>query len=1121
MKQLEEAASFLTMPPQYILPAEKRKSAETVFLKFRRTKSPYQLCRQILETSNTDYILFETAGLLKRAVVEEWRTLPEADISSLRQYLLDYVIRKPNLAPYVRGQILQIIAIIIKRSGVNDFGEERNRILCQAEDFIMNGDLSRQVLGCNIISLIMQEYMPNQNSSNIGVTWEVHVEEKKRFEANDLKRIFKFCVGVLKELINRETQEDAILIKHLLPIAEDVLIWRFVPNRLSLKIVMSTIMSTFNEYNISNQPLRLTRNWQDVILDPAVLDIFFTLYWKVRNNPQLAHHAMNCLIQLATVNGKIMETEAEKLQYLSNYMERFLNFLTNVDIVDHEASGIANIAKNIFLSLDTLFVYLPKHMSKSFFEQMSRLTCVFIERAAQEESLCVDDCLYMEAVKQMFAAWLLPGANGLQKKLDKERSTQIFDVYLQCHLSMPEGLRNAGQKDAKEEEIDFFEDDKIRFLDQLQTIGKFGREILSHSLPLLAQLIEDRTSKLRECLNKLVGQADSINLPLNNSMTGLYDDLHWLLLIAGHVLCMESEGEVALIPSEIILYSMRQVREGEIDVNNTLQYLASSENVLSDINVATESIDHVIRLIADIFRLCAIEKTAISIRMGNILSPELSCTIMWFLHRWSLCYLLPRESDYVKISTTLLLAFGEDSLGAEWTVNFLLEKVECNLNAFQGETEVIEETIKVLTTLVKTQTKATCVLKSKRFEHILDLATKFRYDVPQVVKRGLMLAIVQVGAAVKNSSVEEGYWSRTLQLYQNRFKEITSNVNFRHSYHEEQVKVQIIDILESLIGVAQGARGPVAKPVFRYTCPLLDELPKLVSLYYNYQQIVQLILELLFECSKGLFCSLSEDDRIRVYEICLNTIRNYTRWCINRWTIDQTAEENSIQNTLLLMQLLTNLLSQDILNHNSVESTPYDVFLSGFEHIMCLLNKDLLKVPTLCSQYFEMIMRVCKIYPGRMCSLFAELLQPVLESVELGLHSFGCNIATLCCDIITVLAKHIYTETPEGHPPNRLLSRFLNVLYGLALTPPIDMDFTSKASTPIYYLICCYQADYQQLVQNILSEQPDREVATRLADAFTKLTENVELNGAASNKNRFKDNFNEYVVNVHGFSIVK
>jgi len=83
--------------------------------------------------------LFETADLIKTALIQEWSTL--SDISSLRQYLLRYVISKPTLAPYVRTRILQVFAIIVKRGSVDDFGQERSRIIDEIENLIKSGNL--------------------------------------------------------------------------------------------------------------------------------------------------------------------------------------------------------------------------------------------------------------------------------------------------------------------------------------------------------------------------------------------------------------------------------------------------------------------------------------------------------------------------------------------------------------------------------------------------------------------------------------------------------------------------------------------------------------------------------------------------------------------------------------------------------------------------------------------------------------------------------------------------------------------------------------------------------------------------------------------------------------------
>ena len=153
------------------------------------------------------------------------------------------------------------------------------------------------------------------------------------------------------------------------------------------------------------------------------------------------------------------------------------------------------------------------------------------------------------------------------------------------------------------------------------------------------------------------------------------------------------------------MYIFFQSRTGNVDVNRTLEFLVSSQNVQSDISNSDAMIDRVIRLIANVFRLCAIEKTAVSVHLENILSPELSHTIIWFLHGWSQNYLLPAENHYCEISTTILQAFGEDSPGALWTMNFLLDKIICNINAFKSEPALVQKTIELLKVLVETRTK--------------------------------------------------------------------------------------------------------------------------------------------------------------------------------------------------------------------------------------------------------------------------------------------------------------------------------------------------------------------------------------------------------------------------------
>lgn len=58
-----------------------------------------------------------------------------------------------------------------------------------------------------------------------------------------------------------------------------------------------------------------------------------------------------------------------------------------------------------------------------------------------------------------------------------------------------------------------------------------------------------------------------------------------------------------------------------------------------------------------------------------------------------------------QISMALLAAFGKDTEGATWTVNFLLRKVESNLCSFSSEPGLIKDTVRLFIALVDMREK--------------------------------------------------------------------------------------------------------------------------------------------------------------------------------------------------------------------------------------------------------------------------------------------------------------------------------------------------------------------------------------------------------------------------------
>lgn len=91
-------------------------------------------------------------------------------------------------------------------------------------------------------------------------------------------------------------------------------------------------------------------------------------------------------------------------------------------------------------------------------------------------------------------------------------------------------------------------------------------------------------------------------------------------------------------------------------------------------------------------------------------------------------------------------------------------------------------------------------MKSDQFAYIMELAMKEQYDFPQIIKRGLMRVVMEVGVATQRTDDNQNYWSQTIESLYNRLKRLLSSDDFVSSHHQEQIKIQITDLLECFIG---------------------------------------------------------------------------------------------------------------------------------------------------------------------------------------------------------------------------------------------------------------------------------------------------------------------------------
>ncbi|XP_050429581.1 exportin-4-like [Adelges cooleyi] len=1127
LQELEAAGRVMLASPS-LVSNEQRCAAEQVFMNFRKTNMPYSICRYILDCSKVDFVLFETVGTLRDALIRDWTLLSQEQKNELRQYLFHFIMQEGNIAPFVRERILQVIAIMIKRGSVEDKGRERENILNEVEKLIFNGDPKKQqILGCSIILALMQEYSTTVKSTDVGLSWESHYAAKKEFEAKDLKRIFLFSTRALNEMQNLSqplSSDTLAVLKQLLNISENVLVWGFISTSMPKRLVgMFEVI-----YNSENSPtLKLGSEWRDIITNPSTVNLYFQVYWLVRDNPQFSHHCMNCLVQLSSISGNVWVDMNERLAYMKNYLENFIKLISMVKVLDRESIGISTIIKRVISGYPpSVFSQFPSELIKSFLEHITILTCQFAEGAATEENLCQDDQMYFEAFNNILQPWVSIITNSNQafpEDVCKNASIQIFNTYLKCHISPPNGTKTNIDTEFNINE----EDDRVANKEQLQYIGIFGRLVLEHTLPLLVTLIEGQIKEMRTVIEHVhSGGGSNWSESFQQHVDSIHENIHWMFLIAGHVLTVDSEGEPSMIPSEIMHHSIKQSKKVNIDM--TLKFLMNQMLVM-DVPGSEEAIDDVVKLVSVAFHLSELEKKLIEAKMETFCSPLVSGTIVWFLREFSQAYLMPNETYYNELSMPLLKAFGQNTDTANWVLNYLLHKVKHNIKSpLYVDINLIEDTVGLLIALVDVRHKAEVVVNCEGFGQLFHLQENVHKDqlVPEV-KQGLYKAFSLVGDAFNNKEKQNEYFTSVLNPTLEKFKKIISNVNFRKTYNEDEIRLEIMDILHKCIGLASGAVINTTDTIFSILYPTLNDFSMLIGLYHNYQLIVHLILQFFCEVSKKLLCFLKIEESDRFYGSCYQLVDMYARYNINRLSLDSDAEDQCYQDLYIFLDLLTHIMSKEVLDlssdgKNTNGKTAGDVCVYGLQIILPLMTIDLLKFPSLCSRYYRYVSYMCDMVPAKLCIDNVEIFKGVLTTIELGLTMFGHEITSLCTDFLQASASFLYSkENCTLYEAYSLLKPFLKFLMELIISCQISSDALSNIGHVLYTLICCYPEEFQQISMQLITNQNTTLISERLRNALELLTNNIEFNGQRIMKCRFKDNFDSFLTNVRGFLFIK
>ena len=252
----------------------------------------------------------------------------------------------------------------------------------------------------------------------------------------------------------------------------------------------------------------------------------------------------------------------------------------------------------------------------------------------------------MEHYLEVFVNLLEDSEHRLPQELCVRSSIEVFNTFIQSKLSVPRGWR---KREREEGEIVEDEDDREMYSDQLHSAGFIARTIPDYSLSLLVKLIGESASACVRFLSEIGSGSNSLDSQRSAVLNSIYEDLHWLVLTAGYTLCDIAKGEDILVPSQLLKHSLQRQNEVQATIADVRTLILNEQ-----VDLSAAKLDPVVSLVFSVCRLAGLDKLFASRGLLEVLSPQLSSTIVWCLAEITGPYLHLNGDGYIYDQVRLL-----------------------------------------------------------------------------------------------------------------------------------------------------------------------------------------------------------------------------------------------------------------------------------------------------------------------------------------------------------------------------------------------------------------------------------------------------------------------------------
>lgn len=819
-------------------------------------------------------------------------TLQLEEKYKVTHFLVLFILERfDRLEHHTKGIVLQTIAISTKL-GWNLKDRTKDDVMQLLLQLLRDSN-DKKKLGLSLLIALLSEFQSTK-ASIVGLSLDFHSSCQLSFQKQYLILMFQLCL---------ETMHRPDCVSLSIRACELILSWDFTTN-------------PFQKESDVRRPLRLPPEWGVVLQEPKVIQLFFQLAQQYGSDPSLATRLYNCLVQLAGVSGPVFQLPQLKEQYFLNYIHCFDGYIQQIQLDSNEVDlgdkvfGIASVGKYLVKLPFSILAKAPV----SVFQKMAQLTLLCITHKAED----IEDGWFLDAGDELLSMWSLFVSELLQYTQDElaqmnaqsllhlisQVCSEIVGAFINAKVIVPPS-ESDDEFDEMEKDVDIYEE-------QLINIASLAR-FQPLTIQTLLSVLDEKHHTLLQFIQS--GQDTSMVMVLQ-------EQIHWGILIAGHILADSGLGETPEIPGS--LQKLSQQSEQDLVVLLPTKLFG----ILDSLSFPIQSPQHT---------LC---------------SPLLMETIFWFLDRWSCTYLLLDPTNKWS-SSNIQQAFGVNGNGGQ-ILSFLLQKVYDHARIWNSESSIIEQIIVLLQGLSKNRYCRDIMISHPVYNEMTTFFLRNIPSFPDFFHSTIVETIAFVSTHCTDEQIRVGYFRMLQETMDGSLSNILNDPHFQQVCKMTSTRESIIVVLEMFCGLVRTVDEHTTVIVFESVAKHFETFIKLLDLYHSYSDLVLYILLIFRDLVKNVYDdALQPQHRVLLYQTIYNLIQLYTKHEIGRHRRSD-QEEEIFEDISVLLDLMSLLITaayegyeRETVQKKMQEKTQIDVaqvVFVGVHSLLPLITHDMLQV---------------------------------------------------------------------------------------------------------------------------------------------------------------------------------